>query len=146
MRWILFRARKWILLGVLINIVLWSIVNFYPFSRLNRLHFAPQALKRPTREVIWTKASIASFIAGEAVKNNLNPVQVLRIAICESRLDPLATNKKSSARGLMQITLATQAEVEKNTRKKYDVWKPEDNLEMAFYFVKKNRWNRWECK
>ena len=129
-------------IGVIINIILWGYLEFHTFSTLNPLHFAPNAPKTPIIAFIWTKADIVAYIAKEAVKNDLNPVRVLRIAQCESQFDYLAKNKKNSARGLFQINKATEEQAEKNLGKEFDVFKPEDNLEIAFYFMKKGQFKR----
>lgn len=113
----------------------------------NTQSFVGNEAPRHVPEVlVMTKSQIAGYVAQQAVLEGVDPVVALRIATCESKLNPNAVNKKSSARGIMQITLATQTEVENNTRKKYNAFKVEDNVEMAFYFMKRGQWKRWVCK
>jgi muramidase (phage lysozyme) len=67
----------------------------------------------------------------------------VRIARCESSLNPLAQNQKSTAGGLFQIIKSTQVEVEKATNQKYDVFNPADNTKMAIWLMKKYGTRPW---
>lgn len=93
-----------------------------------------------------TKEDMVALITEKSVEHGLDPRITVRIARCESSLRPEAKNKYSSARGLYQITLATQKEAEKSMKRKFDVYKPEENIEIAFYFMRKGQWRRWMCK
>lgn len=79
-------------------------------------------------------------IINKSEEANIDPATALDIAICESRLDPRAKNKNSSAKGVYQI-------IDK-TWKNYctgDPLNPENNIDCFVKLYKKNpSW--WLCK
>ena len=92
-----------------------------------------------------TKAEIVGLIAKKSYEAGIDPVKMLRITRCESKFDHLAINKDSSSRGLFQIIKSTQKEVEAKTGKKYDVFDPVENIEMAVWLNKKYGDKPWNA-
>ena len=67
-----------------------------------------------------------------------------RIAFCESSNNPLATNPKSTAKGLFQITDGTRELVEKHTGKTYDLFNEQDSLEAALWLYERYKGKPWK--
>ena len=88
--------------------------------------------------------TIEEKIKEAAIKAGINPETAIRIAYCESRFDPMAKNKSSSATGLYQFTRGTWlwigAEEQGLVRTK-----AEDSIAMfAKWYLQHPSW--WECK
>lgn len=109
-----------------------------------------------SHEVVWVEARVklavkvgrpdsVAMIAKQSHEAGLNPEKMLSIARCESKFDHLAINKDSSSRGLFQIIKSTQKEVEAKTGKKYDVFDPVENIEMAVWLYKKYGDKPWNA-
>ena len=84
-------------------------------------------------------SDLEAYIASEALKNGIQPETALRIARCESRLNPKAKNKHSSAKGIYQFIDATWANYCQG-----DVYNPYDNIDCFMRYYKTNP-NWWVC-
>ncbi len=109
-----------------------------------------------SHEVVWVEARVklavkvgrpdsVAMIAKQSYEAGLSPEKMLSIARCESQFNHLAINKDSSSRGLFQIIKSTQKEVEAKTGKKYDVFDPVENIEMAVWLNKKYGDKPWNA-
>ena len=72
------------------------------------------------------KEEIKSVIITKAVRNNIDPELFLKIAMCESGLNPMAINPTSSASGLFQFLPSTWSNWGKG-----DVFDVNDNVDAA---------------
>lgn len=87
-----------------------------------------------------TKEDIVALITEKAKEARISPQVALRIAMCESSMNPKAKNKHSSASGLYQIT--------KKTFQTYcsgNVFDAEDNIN-CFIKLYPNNKGWWQCK
>ena len=139
----------WALILLLLGICMffwWASLLGYPRTLSTQSFIGNEAPRALPEVFVATKSQIVGYVASQAQLEGLDVARVMRVAQCESQFSHLSKNKKSSASGIFQITLATQQDVEKRLGKKFDVFKPEDNIEMAFYFMRRGQWNKWQCK
>jgi len=100
-------------------------------------------LTQPTAQVSMNPylfETIESKIVRLAKESDVLPETALRIARCESNLDPLAENDKSSASGIYQFLDGTFESYCEG-----DVYNPEDNIKCFLkYYPEHSGW--WICK
>jgi len=103
----------------------------------------PTPLQQPTAQVSMNPylfETIESKIVRLAKESDVLPETALRIARCESNLDPLAENDKSSASGIYQFLDGTFESYCEG-----DVYNPEDNIKCFLkYYPEHSGW--WICK
>lgn len=88
--------------------------------------------------------TIKEFILLKSKENGINPNTALRIATCESGLDPAAKNSHSSATGLYQFLDSTWENIGA-TSAGLDRTNPEHSINMFMkYYPIHPGW--WECK
>jgi len=142
----------WLLVFILIAINIHFSYDqmFHSYSDLNARSFEGQMAPRALPWVfVYTKSDIGAYIVKQAILEGIDPVRVLRIAQCESSLNPKAKHKVSSASGLFAFTTATFKEGVKKRNldwKAEDVFDVEKNTEMALWYMKRGEWRRWVCK
>ena len=92
-------------------------------------------------------AEIAAIIRAAAAKYGVDPEQLLRVAYCESRYDPLAYNGILGASGLFQIIPGTwRANSAAAGYGGASVWDPVANANVAAWMFSKNQAYQWACK
>lgn len=84
--------------------------------------------------------SIEEMIIRKSKEANLNPSTSLKIARCESSMNPLAQSKSSSAKGLYQFISRTW-----NAYCKGNPLKAEDNINCFIKLYPKHK-NWWVCR
>ncbi|MEK6881186.1 MAG: transglycosylase SLT domain-containing protein [Nanoarchaeota archaeon] len=85
------------------------------------------------------KDEIKAIIISTAEEQNINPDLFLKVAICESGLNPNAKNPNSTASGLFQFLKTTWDRTIKEMGKlTYDVFNPYHNAEAAAYLINKD--------
>ena len=92
-------------------------------------------------------AEIADIIRAAAAKYGVDPEQLLRVAYCESRYDPLAYNATLGASGLFQIIPGTWRI--NSALAGYggaSVWDPVANANVAAWMFAHNGAGQWACK
>jgi hypothetical protein len=90
---------------------------------------------------------IASIIRDAAAKYGVEPEQLLRIAYCESRYDPLAYNGILGASGLFQIIPGTwRANSLPAGYAGASVWDPVANANVAAWMISRGGAGQWACK
>lgn len=106
------------------------------FSYLDE-YVAPEVARHPLPEPV----SIEDQIREYAILHNFDPDVAVRIAMCESSLDPMAKNADSSAVGLYQFTRGTWDWIEATG----DPSVPSDAIrEFIKWYPKHPGW--WVCK
>ena len=92
-------------------------------------------------------AEIAAIIRAAAAKYGVDPEQLLRVAYCESRYDPLAYNPVLGASGLFQIIPGTwRANSVAAGYGGASVWDPVANANVAAYMFSLGQARQWSCK
>ncbi len=92
-------------------------------------------------------AEIADIIRAAAAKYGVDPEQLLRVAYCESRYDPLAYNAILGASGLFQIIPGTwRVNSAAAGYAGASVWDPVANANVAAWMFGKNQAGQWACK
>ena len=99
--------------------------------------YNPEYFKQSLPEPLFT---VEGLIKEMAPKYGVNTDTALRIAFCESRFDPLAKNKNSTASGVYQFLNGTW---ERNCEG--DVFNAEDNIRCCLEIYPKYP-SYWECK
>lgn len=92
-------------------------------------------------------AEIAAIIRAAAAKYGADPEQLLRVAYCESRYDPLAYNGILGASGLFQIIPGTWSA--NSVRAGWggaSVWDPVANASVAAWMFAHSQAGQWACK
>jgi hypothetical protein len=92
-------------------------------------------------------SEIAAIIRAAADKYGVDPEQLLRIAYCESRYDPLAYNGILGASGLFQIIPGTW--LANSVPAGYggaSVWDPVANANVAAWMISRGGASQWACK
>jgi len=91
-------------------------------------------------------AEIADIIRAAAAKYGVDPEQLLRVAYCESRYDPLAYNSVLGASGLFQIIPGTwRANSGPAGYAGASVWDPVANANVAAWMFSTNKSGQWAC-
>ena len=90
---------------------------------------------------------IASIIRAAAAKYGADEAQLLRVAYCESRYDPLAYNGILGASGLFQIIPGTwRANSAASGYGGASVWDPVANANVAAWMFAHGQAGQWACK
>ncbi|MFN2462582.1 MAG: transglycosylase SLT domain-containing protein [Candidatus Dormibacteria bacterium] len=84
--------------------------------------------------------SIADIIRGAAARYGVDPNQLLRVAICESGLNPNAYNP-SGASGLFQFKPATFY-----GHGGHNIWDPADQADVAARMFSQGQAGQWTCR
>lgn len=89
------------------------------------------------------------MIVRKAKEYGLDPVKALRVAKCESGLNPLAKNPSSTATGIYQFLDSTWSSVNrlrKNGWMMADRLSTEKNVDNAMWLAKMEGWHHWVCQ
>lgn len=92
------------------------------------------------------ETSIEDLVVAKAKEYGLDPVKALRIAKCESGLNPLAKNPNSSAKGIFQFIDGTWSSVSRIRGISASVLDAEANIDNAMWLAKKEGWKHWVCQ
>jgi surface rod structure-forming protein G/transglycosylase-like protein with SLT domain/uncharacterized protein DUF348 len=122
-----------------------------------RTILASEALSAPVAEVVHVGTKykpapppsneIASIIRDAAAKYGVDAEQLLRVAYCESRYDPLAYNGILGASGLFQIIPGTwRANSAPAGYGGASVWDPVANANVAAWMFSMGQSHQWSCK
>ena len=85
--------------------------------------------------------SVAEIIRAAALRAGANPVQLLRVAECESGLNPLAYNRRSGASGLFQFLPAVF-----RAHGGTDIWDPYQQADVAARMFAAGWAYQWSCR
>jgi len=96
------------------------------------------AQSRPT----WTEEEIIAIIYAAADEFGINRAEFLRVARCESNLDPYNVTPPHSATGLFQFLPSTWASTPYADD---DIFNPALNAQAAAWMWTHGRRNEWEC-
>lgn len=98
----------------------------------------------PYKKTVWVKGDIIQMIAEKAIENNLNPKYLIKLAECESSLNPIVQSKyiqsygQEKSFGLFQIHLKAHTDVTVEQAKD-----PEFNTEWAIEKIKEGKAPRY---
>lgn len=99
---------------------------------------------KKTTEAITEKIPIEEMITKESIKAGVNPNTALRIAKCESSLNPEAKNKYSTATGLYQFLDSTWKNIGAEAAG-LDRTNPKHSIDMFLkYYPANPGW--WQCR
>jgi soluble lytic murein transglycosylase-like protein len=91
-------------------------------------------------------AEVAAIISAAAAKYGVDPEQLLRVAYCESRYDPLAYNSVLGASGLFQIIPGTwRVNSAAAGYAGASVWDPVANANVAAWMFSTGKSGQWAC-
>lgn len=112
-----------------------------PTARPNRSVPQPSTT-RPNRSVLQPSGgSIADIIAAAAQRHGVDPARLIRVATCESHLNPLSVNASSGASGLFQFMSATFY-----GNGGHNIWDPADQAEIAAKMFAAGQAYQWTCR
>lgn len=95
---------------------------------------------------VSSKAQIEDFLVYKAQREGLSVSKVLSIARCESGLNPLAKNPKSTASGIYQFLYSSWLYyATPYGYKPEDVFDPIKNIRVAIDVMSKYGFSAWEC-
>jgi soluble lytic murein transglycosylase-like protein len=97
--------------------------------------YAPRPVVVPS-----SRAQIADVIRAAAARYGVNPDTLLRVAMCESGLNPYAANA-SGAQGLFQFKSATFY-----GHGGHNIWDPADQADVAARMFSQGQARQWTCK
>lgn len=108
----------------------------------------PPATEEPTTPPVdggdgYTEDEIIQLIYNAAAEYGQNGDDMLRVARCESVLDPNAVNQSSNASGLFQFLPSTWATTPYADQ---DIFDPEANADAAAWMWANGRRNEWVCQ
>lgn len=102
---------------------------------------APKPQARPVAIVVpASKAQIAAIIRAAAARYGVNGDQLLRVAMCESGLNPNAQNR-SGASGLFQFKPPTFY-----GHGGHNIWDPADQADVAARMFSQGLASQWTCR
>ena len=122
------------------------IIVFYGYQRQTEYH-------RRIGFTILSEIILDNWISGNTIKAPSIPyvprIEVLgsltsKVIICESSGNPRAINKKSGAKGLLQIIPSSQRFCEKGLGLKLDMFNPDDNLLCGGYLYQHGKLSHWK--
>lgn len=133
------------------------LVRFVNGVEAERSVVASEPLRAPETQVIHVgvkakpappaPAEIEAIILAAAAKNGADAAQLLRVAYCESRYDPLAYNGILGASGLFQIIPGTwRANASRAGYGGASVWDPVANANVAAWMFAHSQAGQWACK
>ena len=110
----------------------------------------PSVNKLPWVDVtnVPSKDEVRIMIIEAAEARGVDPELAVRIAECESGLDPFASNPHSTASGVFQITKATFEDAIKLQFTDwvwYSVFDAHKNIEVAMWYMSENQYWRWNA-
>jgi len=119
-----------------------------PASRLAETVIAPFNEPAILERILEShRGEIAAIIRAAAAKYGVDPEQLLRVAYCESRYDPLAYNSVLGASGLFQIIPGTwRANSVAAGYGGASVFDPVANANVAAYMFSIGQARQWSCK
>lgn len=85
--------------------------------------------------------AVADIIRAAAAKWGADPNQLLRVASCESGLNPNAYNSRSGATGLFQFKPATFY-----GHGGHNIWDAADQADVAAHMFSQGLASEWSCK
>lgn len=91
----------------------------------------------------YTEQEILGFISNAAKKYGQNKNAMVRVARCESNLDPCAVNRAGPYYGLFQFLKSTWSKTPYGDQSIYD---PKAQAMAAAWMWKEGRKNEWACK
>jgi soluble lytic murein transglycosylase-like protein len=99
----------------------------------------PKPVVRPV--VFHATGAIADIIRAAAARWGADPNQLLRVASCESGLNPNAYNSSSGATGLFQFKPATFY-----GHGGHNIWDPTDQANVAAHMFSQGLAYEWTCR
>jgi hypothetical protein len=99
----------------------------------------PKPVPRPV--VFYATGAVADIIRAAAAKWGADPNQLLRVAYCESHLNPNSYNSSSGATGLFQFKPATFY-----GHGGHDIWSATDQADVAAHMFSQGLAYEWSCK
>jgi soluble lytic murein transglycosylase-like protein len=102
---------------------------------------APTPKPAPRPVVFHATGSVADIIRAAAAKWGADPNQLLRVASCESGLNPNSYNSGSGATGLFQFKPATF-----NGHGGHNIWDAADQADVAAHMFSQGLASEWSCK
>lgn len=102
-----------------------------------------ETLARRCRSGRWTEREVERFIERAAKRYNQSEKAMLRVARCESNLDPCAVNRSGPYYGLYQFLESTW---KTTPYKRDDIFDPKAQALAAAWMWKQGRKNEWACQ
>jgi soluble lytic murein transglycosylase-like protein len=99
----------------------------------------PKPVPRPV--VFFATGAVADIIRAAAARWGVDPNWLLRVASCESGLNPNAYNSRSGASGLFQFKPATFY-----AHGGHNIWDPTDQANVAAHMFSQGLAYEWSCK
>ncbi len=96
---------------------------------------------------VQQKQEVKAMIVTTALKYEIDPYLAVAVAHCESRLNPLAKNKHSTAKGVFQFLNGSfnyYGTKLWGTTKGRSALDAEDNIELAMYVMSKRGTKDWQ--
>ena len=127
----------WLILIIIFGLLVLSLsVHSKSYARAGRIdgmdapvaQIMEQAYLLPTSPPFLVRGDVLVALA------ELPPI-MLRVAGCESGLNPQATNEGSQAKGLFQVIPKSETFCEKGLKKPLNMFNPQDNAECAKYLL-----------
>lgn len=97
---------------------------------------------------IITPPTILESISFFAKEYNVDEIQMVRLANCESKLKPRAWNKsdpEGGSKGLFQFLPSTWRRYTKELGLTLDIWSAYDQSRVTAYMISKNQIGQWSC-
>ena len=91
--------------------------------------------------MVYATGPVADIIRAAAARYGVDPNQLLRVAMCESGLNPNSYNARSGASGLFQFKPATFA-----GHGGHNIWDPSDQSDVAARMFSQGLASQWTCK
>ena len=137
------------LIRLILIILLTTLLYSITFGRLEAE--APVEAHDSTDKVLEAQIappepSIEDLIIFYAKQHGVDAARALRVARCESGLDPLARNPNSSAKGVFQFIDSTWASVSRMRGTSASVLDAESNIDNALWLARKEGWHHWVCR
>lgn len=98
----------------------------------------------PAPSTTWDRATVATIIREAAAKYGVDAELLLRIAQCESGLNPSAKNRNSSASGLFQFMPSTYRNSPSGAAG-LSIWDPRANAEAAAFKIANGALRAWNA-
>ena len=100
---------------------------------------APPAPVPP--RIVYATGPVADIIRAAAARHGVDPNTLLRVAMCESGLNPNSYNARSGASGLFQFKPATYA-----AHGGHNIWDPVEQADIAAKMFSQGLASAWTCK
>jgi Transglycosylase SLT domain len=102
---------------------------------------APKPRPAPRPVVFHATGAVADIIRAAAAKWGADPNQLLRVASCESGLNPNSYNSRSGATGLFQFKPGTFY-----AHGGHNIWGAADQADVAAHMFSQGLAHEWSCK